>query len=356
MKNLNQLIAASILVLTLVSCNKDDNNDDHVAAVTDQQVMNEFANTVAYGAYKELSTATQNMHQDIIAFQTNPTAAGLTTCQADWKAVRKTWEQTEAFLFGPAATENIDPRIDTWPVNFVDLETIISSTDVLDETYINALDDALKGFHPAEYLLFGLNGTKTYQDFTPRELEFLTALTLNLKNLTGQLSQGWNPAVSNSFYHDFTTAGNGSTVFPSKQSAFEEMVNAMSGICDEVANGKMGEPFVAQDPSLEESPYSKNSITDFTNNIKGVQNVYLGKFNADGYGLEDMVRTHHLALDTEIKQKIANAISSLNAVTDPFGEAIISQPTQVQNAIDAINALQAIIDDELLPFVQEHIN
>jgi uncharacterized iron-regulated protein len=132
------------------------------------------------------------------------------------------------------------------------------------------------------------------------------------------------------------------------------MVNAMAGICDEVANGKIGEVYAAQDPSLEESPFSQNSITDFTNNIKGVQNVYLGKFSADGKGLEDVVRAYNLQLDSNIKLKLSTAIEALGKVTVPFGTAISTQKTQVQNAIEAIQALKTTLEDELLPFIQMH--
>src|SRR6187402_2966340 len=136
MKNLNQIIAASLLVLVFASCKDDDKDDVTPATVTDQEIINEFANTIAYASYKDLSDATALMHQHVTSFQTNPTAAGLTECQNDWRSVRETWEQTEAYLFGPAATENIDPRIDTWPVNFIDLDAIINSSDMLDENYI----------------------------------------------------------------------------------------------------------------------------------------------------------------------------------------------------------------------------
>jgi len=45
----------------------------------------------------------------------------------------------------------------------------------------------------------------------------------------------------------------------------------------------------------------------------------------------------------------------LNAITVPFGEAIISQPTQVQLAIDQINTLKTTLEDQLLPYLQQNI-
>ena len=53
--------------------------------------------------------------------------------------------------------------------------------------------------------------------------------------------------------------------------------------------------------------------------------MYQGKFNDDGEGLEDLVRTHNLSLDNDIKTKYGTAIAALQAITDPFGEAILTK-------------------------------
>lgn len=355
MKTLAKLSTFIFIAVSFTACKDDDDvatPDENV----NQVILNDFASNIAFSSYTQLSTSTVLLHQQSVAFRTNPTAAGLTDLKNTWKDARKVWEQTESFLFGPVATDNIDPRIDTWPVNFNDLEVVLNNGLTLNESYINSLDDALKGFHPIEYLIFGLNGTKQYTDFTARELEYLEALSQNLKALTANLSSGWSPAASGSYYFSFINAGNGSTFYTSQKAAYEELVNAMAGICDEVANGKIYEPFIALNPDLEESPFSGNSITDFTNNMRGVQNVYLGTNTVDGKGLEDLVRKYNLSLDGVLKSKMNNAITALNNITDPFGTAITTQPIQVQNAIDAINELKDVLENDLLNLVQLHVN
>ncbi|MGL5889470.1 MAG: hypothetical protein ACRC3B_06275, partial [Bacteroidia bacterium] len=64
----------------------------------------------------------------------------------------------------------------------------------------------------------------------------------------------------------------------------------------------------------------------------------------------------NLSLDGRVKQAIDNAQASLNAITIPFGQAIIQQPVQVQNAINAINDLKAVLENDLLPYVQLQTN
>lgn len=343
--------------LAFAACKKDDPQPTPPSSASlNSAILTDVSQNVVQSTYNDLHSKALQLQASILAFQTSSTDPNLSTCKQYWRDARSAWEQSEGFLFGPVSSENVDPRIDTWPVNFTDLDSVLSSSAVFTAGYIDSLEDALKGFHPIEYLLFGQNGNKTASQMTAREMEYLIALSNNLEVLTNQVSGRWNPSSANNYNTQFVTAGSGSTAYSTQRAAYEEMVNAMAGICDEVANGKISEPFLQQDPSLEESPFAFNSITDFTNNIRSVENVYLGRYSADGKGIEDLVRTYNLSLDGDIKQKIAAAIASLNSVTVPFGQAITQQPVQLQNAINAINNLKDAIENDLLPFVQQHTN
>lgn len=352
---INYLLSIAIIGIALGACKKDDTTPTE-EEVSNAQITAGISLNVNYAIYSDLSLKSINLYNAVTTFIAAPSANGLIDCRNLWKGARSAWEQSEGFLYGPVATENIDPRIDSWPVDFNAIDALLAgSTDFTVEANIDALDDALKGFHPIEYILWGETGNKTFSDFTAREKEYLLALANNLKNLTAQLEQQWNTTSANPYVDHFTSPSASNPYYATNKAVFEEMVNALIGICEEVAEGKIGEPFTLQDPSLEESPYSSNSIADFTNNMISVQNVYLGKYSADGYGIEDLVRKHNLSLDNTIKTKINAAIASLGAVTDPFGTAISSQQPQVQNAIDAIEDLKNTLETDLLPFVQQHV-
>lgn len=350
--------AAIVAAIAATGCKKDKDPDPvQPASVTtdlDKQVLADFTTHVSQATYNALADKAFSLSVAVRNFDTVTTDANLADCKQLWRDARLSWEQSEAFLFGPAETENVDPHIDTWPVDYVALDSVLSSTAVFSDSYINGLDDALRGFHPIEYLLFGTNGNKTAAQFTAREKQFLIALTSNLNDLTAQLAQSWNTSITGNYSAQVSNAGTSGSVYATKRAAFEEMVNAMADICNEVANEKIETPFVAQDPALEESPFSFNSMTDFTNNIKSVQNVYLGKYTTDGKGLEDIVRANNLSLDASIKAKINAAIASLNAVTVPFGQAITSQQVQLTNAQSAINDLKSVIENDLMTYVQTY--
>lgn len=343
-------LVALPLTLFSLSCKKNNNADDTTALKT--RILAETAANVCTASYEDMYAKTQDLLTAVTALNATTTDANLATARDKWKAIRTTWEQSEGWLFGPIEANNIDPRIDTWPVDFNALDNVLNSSSTLDEAYIDGLDESLKGFHPIEYMLWGKDGNKTAAQFTQRQKEYLLALTQNIVTLSKEVRDVW---TTDGYQQQLANAGNGSTEFATQQDAYVQIVDAMNGICDEVANGKMKEPFDAQDANLEESPFAKNSIIDFTNNINGVLDIYQGRFIKDGAGLEDLVRAKNLSLDTEIKSKHAAAVAALSAINVPFGVAITTQQSQVQNAMNKVNDLADVLHDKLRPFVLQYV-
>ena len=349
---LKQTLPALALSTILIACKKDDNTGGEDIEQLKTEILNDAATVVIAPSYEDMFTKATALSNAVSTLIATTNDANLTTARQAWKDMRTTWEQTEAWLFGPVDFDDIDPRIDTWPVDFTALDDQLTSGNAFTEAYIDDLPDDLKGFHPIEYLLWGQNGNKTAASFTAREKEYLSGLASNLKKLSESVKNSW----ANGYTNTLKTAGaSGNSDYPTQQSAFVEIVDAMAGICDEVANAKMKDPVEANDPSQEESPFAKNSITDFTNNIQGILKMYQGNFTNDGKGLEDLVRNYNLSLDNEIKAKHTAAIAALQGITVPFGEAISTQQTQVQNAMNKINDLASTLDEKLKPFILQYV-
>lgn len=363
MKKIIVLALASVAFVSFSACKKSKKTEEETLAPTDnsslkKDVLSDVASNVIYGTYTDMAAKANNLYSSCVNFSNTSNATNLATAQQAWKDVRSAWEQSEGFLFGPVSVDNIDPRIDTWPVDFQRLDSVLATSNVFTATYVDGLEESLKGFHPIEYLLFGNGGSKTAAQFTTKEKEFLIALADNVKTLCNNAKNAWSTSQSGNYTSEYVNAGNGG-IYPTQRAAYEETIDAMAGICDEVANGKIAEPFNAEDASLEESPFAQNSLVDFTNNMKSVQNVYLGKYIVDGRGLEDLIKANNIAMDGAIKTKISAAITSLNNITVPFGTAIQTsggQRTQVQNAINAINDLKTYLQGDVKTYLQTITN
>lgn len=356
MKN-KYLIVTLTILLVISACKKSDNNDTNtvVDATLTGKVLGHFATNVATANLLDLQNRAAELDAAIIAFVASPNQSGLDAAKQKWYATRIAWEQSEAFLFGPVATKELDPAIDSWPVNFVDIDSVIAGNSVYSNAFMDSLNPTLKGFHPIEYLLFGTNGTRQFSELSQRQLQYLLALSAHLKRITAQMHEEWSVSGGN-YATQVSAAGTAaSQEFATQKDAVLEVVNAMIGIVDEVGNGKIQEPFAAQNPGLEESPFSANSWTDFKNNIAGVRNVYTGQYGTAGTSLSDWVKQYNKSLDTKIAQKIDAVVSNMNTYTMPFGQAIINQPSSIAATQGLLNDLKNTLESELVPLVQQHL-
>ncbi|MBK8363769.1 MAG: hypothetical protein IPN61_07620 [Bacteroidetes bacterium] len=349
------LTLAIISILFSSGCKKEEVVTEPNNSQLEQDILNDFASVLVYPNYSEIYTRSNSMNALVQSFVTNPDEPTLELIRQAWKSTRSQWELSESYLFGPVDDFSYDPMMDTWPINHVDLDSLLSTTDALTPAYIATLPTSLKGFHPIEYLIFGLSGTRSAGDFTARELEYLSSLSTDLNSITLSLKNSWDPAQPGNFSVQLKTAGNGSNRFASRKDAFITIVNAMAGICDEVANGKMEDPLVAQDSLLEESQFSHNSLEDFTNNIRGVRNSYLCTFTTDGKGLNELVASMNISLDNSIRSKIEAAINSFSAIDPNYGRAIYYQQVQIMNTQSLINDLKSTLETDLIDFIQTNV-
>ena len=346
------LLLASVFVVGCGSDDEDDHEDhDHAEAFDASTMLNNFANAVVLATYSELDNKAGDLLAAVKALEADTSQANLEKAQQAWKATRTPWEQSEAFLFGPVDTQGLDPALDSWPVDHVNLQSVLDSNDALTVDFVSGLEDTQKGFHTIEFLLFRDGDQRKASDITDRELAYLVSTTENLKASTAQLRLAWAPEGEN-FSNTVAQAGTGSAVYPSQSSAVQEMVNGMIVIADEVANGKISDPYNESDTTLVESQFSFNSISDFQDNIRGIQNVYMGKFMTDGQGLNEFVNGKDPELDARFQQEVQAAIDAIGAIPNPFRDSITANRGAVQIAIDAVSKVQQTLEQDILSLVQ----
>ncbi len=352
------LFSCMLLAFAIVGgCGSDDEDEQDTeanvstAAFETGTMLNDFANTVVLATYTELDNKADELLTAVKALAADTSQANLEKAQAAWKATRTPWEQSESFLFGPVDTQGLDPALDSWPVDHVNLQSVLDSNDTLTVDFVSGLEDTQKGFHTIEFLLFREGNQRKASDITKRELEYLVSTTQNLKTSTSQLRLAWAPEGEN-FGSAVAQAGAGSAIYPSQNAAVQEMVNGMITIADEVANGKISDPYNESNTTLVESQFSFNSISDFQDNIRGIQNVYMGKFVADGQGLNEFVNSKDATLDARFQAEVQAAIDTIGAIPTPFRDAITANRADVQAAIDAVSKVQQTLEQDILPLVQ----
>ncbi|HRP90196.1 MAG TPA: imelysin family protein [Edaphocola sp.] len=357
------VIAAMSGTIFLSSCDKTDKQKDMSFPEMETAVINDFVDVVAHPLYSKFEILAQNLKVAVQELSDNPTASNLDNARQAWKDVRVLWEQSEGFLIGPVDYLNYDPYLDTWPTDYQAMEALLSSNTPITVEYLTGLDDpenatelTLRGFHPLEYMLWGLGGNRDATTFTAREKEYMIALATDIHNNVKALKESWlpgtinfgevmkNPSVTNEHFH-------------SKKEALEAIANALITICDEVGADKMSVPYdPVPDSTLSESPYSHNSLADFKNNIIGARNVYLSSFEGKtGKSLSVLIKENNRSLDNEIKAKFDVAINSFDGFSTTFEDAIYNQRNQVQTTLDALASLQSTIGTKVIPYIQQYV-
>lgn len=412
------LFAAGMMTMGMVSCSSDDDKNDCVDVAKEQNeaieaLTKQYLSDVVYPTYTNLANESESLYSKISALKTK-LKAGTAVNQSEiddictsYKNARKFWEQSEAFLYGAASDFEIDPHIDTWPL---DVPTL--GEDLADDAKIARLDAAggieyartsltaeNLGFHGIEFIFFrdGKNRSaaffnndekETDGDITAKgdvtakeEVIFATAVAGDLRDKCFQLEVAWNPNASSAHKSrvaecaktsdDFETtvsknsltygenmlavnAGN-STYNSWKKVVEEILVGGCSNICAEVADQKMGQAYRAatgtgdaeDDPNYIESPYSHNSFTDFYGNIMSIQNALYNNVegtSATNSSVMSYLKKYNANEAATLQAKLSAALTALQACQNS-GKSFVEAPgaTYVKTAMDAIDEL----DDEL---------
>ncbi len=315
-------------------------------------ILQDYSQKVVIATYADLATKAATLNERASAFNANPSDAAISAAATAWIAAREPWEASEAFLFGPAEFLNLDPALDSWPVDRQQLQNVLNSDlDLTPDAIAEGLGPALRGFHTAEFLLFRDGQVRPTADLTEREREYLVAVTKVLSDDAQALLDGWD---ANGYGNEFASAGQSGSRFISQVDAVLEIVEGIIAISDEVANGKIADPFDQDNTELVESQFSFNSLQDFANNIRSIKNAYRGGFhisNDFGTGLDSFIRESDAALDTKIHSQIDEAIARVQAIPEPFRDNL-DAASEIEAAQSAINEIMTIFEDDVKPLIQ----
>ena len=336
---------------TIASAKLTETQEDYL-----RQVLANLVNNVIVPTYTNLANETEALEKTLNGLTVKTiTQAQINSACEDFKQARKYWEQSEAFLMGAASDFDVDPTIDSWPLNRSLLLSYFNNgmnDDMLE-------DATILGFHALEFILFRdgqprkvaeLQGNDTYKNFEhisgAQELAYAQTICTLLKQRTFQLQCAWDGGKNSSrlqvvkdagldyqtekglsFADNLTKAGlsgSGSS-FSTLKAAIAQVLSDDEGSCvaiaNEVGTAKIANPFSAGDVSYVESPYSYNSITDFCDNIRSTRNVWLGSTNetVHQYSFHSFFASvQSNAVNEKVENAYASAIEGIGNMPSPF--------------------------------------
>ena len=348
MKKILKLALCAACVVGMVACNGEKRTDvksDKETAL--QRAMKPYVeNTVVatYGAMANEGLVLLDKCEQIL--KANEAGTDYSTLMAEagaaWRAMRKHWEQSEAFLYGPAAAHNIDPHIDSWPLDLL-FETVEQEGRAVGTGKTHAANLT----HAEAVYLLGIVEDLAQQAIL---LEDCWSGGKINERKEGVITDGEGESMSyGENYGDYlVNAGQPGSLYKTYQEAAEEIIAGCVDIAGEVAELKMGNPYLSNTPDQRdyiESPYSCTSTIDFADNIRSIKNAYEGA-QAGDYSISNYVYSQDSELDGKVRKAIEESIAAIEAIQDFENKA--KGDTQVKAAMDKVQELEELLDNEVL--------
>ena len=371
LKKALMMIALLGITCGFAACSDDkDDPDPNQLDTRKTAIITQYVNGVVIPTYRSLADEAVELATLCEELRQNPSQSKVDECCESWISARKYWELSEAFLFGAAADYNIDPHIDSWPLQKSQLDNILANDaliDALDEDGAGAdafatLGYGLLGFHAVEYVLFRDGAPRKVSEITEAELIYNAAVAQDLANQTVRLEASWaglaniSSAKQNrleefelepsfNYGENMITAGmTGNTLYKTQLAAMEQILTGASDISDEVGNTKITDPVNSGNVLDVESWYSWNSIADFTDNIRSVRNAYYGSLDGSvgNNSMAAYINKVNSSLDSNVRKAIDNASNEISSMPAPFRNHLTKAETQ--KAVDACNTLLDALD------------
>ena len=346
--------------MAMTSCSEDSKKEDvspnpfagfntpDSGTATDDELkaaVATYVDDVVIPTYQDMYNKVTALNTAVQKLSTSSSDNDVANAADAWVAARKPWEKSEAFLYGPADLNKLDPSLDSWPLDKGGIDAILQSGNWEDAVGgdVDDGDDApadapqnLRGFHTAEYLLFNEGDARDIADYTNNMKIYLQKVVTRMLSDVTNMHKGWTTGLPGD--EDLPTAygaalkeHNGTYGISSIYVAIETMLNdnnGMAAIANEVGTAKIADPVNAWNSGDKEggvlaveSWYSWNSLTDYVDNIVSIKNCYLGGRNGEyneAESLSALVKIINPTLDQLIRQQIEDTMDAINDIPKPF--------------------------------------
>lgn len=301
------------------------------------------------------------------ALLADPSQATLDAARAAWTAARPAYLISESYRFYDGPIEAVEGRMNSWPMNeaYIDYTKDDPKSGIINDDKVPATAEALSalnqkedeadvttGWHAVEFLLWGQDldpngpGNRPFTDYkagTPsndKRRLYLKSVTDLLANDLKGLASAWDLVDPKSYAAKFAAM--------KPREAIGRMMNGIAVLSgSELRSERMAVALDSGDQEDEQSCFSDTTHQDFVYDIKGVANVYYGRYPG---GERPSLASLVTKLDPERAKKIdalmADATAKIDVLGQPWDQVLASPPDSPQRqageaAVAALGALSA---------------
>jgi predicted lipoprotein len=343
-----------------------------------RELLQTWGDSFVLAELADVAQASRALDSKRVKLCEEPSPAALAEAQQAWQLVRGRWKHFEIFAFGPATEPplRLGPQIDFWPVRPAQIDAALS-----EQRFARTLLAAEKGLPAIEYLLFGPERALLAQAHAPvrdagvdggnsaadagqapsadagsgltignaERCAYLQTLLRDLIADVTRLRRAWDPE-HDGYLLELTRAGSGSETFDTLQMALGEVVGRMAYLVEAIRVDKLERPLGASErdiqPEKVESPFSRRTLADIVDNLRGIEGVYFGQRGAPGLG-------HYLAargkpFDARMRHALQRSMAAVEAIEEPFEEALTLRRDRIEEALERLAELQRLIQVDIV--------
>jgi putative iron-regulated protein len=312
-------------------------------------VVSQYA-TLVHATYSDTLAGAQALNAAVRAFTSAPSAETLAAARTAWLEAREWYLQTEAFRFYAGPIDNDsgpEGRLNSWPVDESYIDAVkgkpqaglvnnrklaITKASLARANERGGEENISTGWHAIEFLLWGQDLSETGPGDRPaddyldgkapnadRRRQYLATVTELLVDDLGGLVKAWAPQARN-YRAGFEKGG--------AESLRKVIVGMGSLSRGELAGERLEVALNSRDQEDEHSCFSDNTHRDTVGDARGIQNVWLGRYQRrdgtllQGASLNDLVAQKDAALAERTSQQLAASVAAAEAIQAPFDREI----------------------------------
>jgi len=353
-KTLAGLLSVVTVIIVLISCSKSNSTGTVTPPGTGDSALANIGTNIIIPSFQTFSSAMVALDASVTTFTATPNATTLSAAQAAFKTAYLAWETCSEYGFGPAADQSlITATINIFPTDSVLIKSNISSGSYTIDGIANL---KAQGFSGIDFLLFGADNATTLGRYTTdasavNAKKYLSAITASIKTKAAAVATAWSASGGN-YINQFTTAtgvSSGSSLSLLMNAFVQDYDVVMKSYKLGIPIGKYGTTVLPLAPSKVEAYYSGMSVQLMIQQVKALQNMYLG---GTGYGFDDKViaskvTKNSVPLNDVITAEFNTLIAKLTALPDPLSAQINNNLTAVNDVYTEATKLVVLLKVDL---------
>ncbi len=319
--------------------------------------------------YQRFATEATALAAATEAYATTPSEPTRVAAQTAWNKAIRTWQEAEMLRFGPLAPvaspggRALRDHIYAWPLVtrcFIEQHLVAKTY----ETQIETLGTDTRGLAAIEYLLFysgsdnqcgttsPINAEGTWAALGAVERErrkaaYAHAAAVDIVTRAQELISAWEP---NGFLNDLKTAGRGSVLLSTQQTAFNTVAEALFYADTELKDRKLAVPLglkecpIAACSTTPESEWAGAGKQHLRANLLGMRVLLEGAATAaegNTLGFDDYLESLGATMiAAQTRLDLSLALDAVDALDDvPLTRILIDDAAKLQTVYERVKAL-----------------